>query len=456
MCPSRSTGISGLTLASAAADLASGNLSSIALTAECLERIGDPAGEGARAFIRTYEAQALGDARACDQMRARGIAPALLAGIPVSVKDLFDVGGETTTAGSVILSGAPKASTDALVVGRLRAAGAIIVGKTNMTEFAYSTLGLNPHYGTPRNPCDPARLPGGSSSGAAAAVAYGFSLASIGSDTGGSVRIPAAFCGVVGFKPTQSRIPRRGIFPLSSSLDSIGPIAASVECCAVLDAVMAGDEPRPIRELTVKGLRLAIPTRYLTEGLDPAVSRAYERALAHLRAGGAHTFDAPLAGLDVLDDIEALGGLIGPEAYAVHRPLLAKYRERYDPRVRARLEASANATAADYLAARSLRDVAIESLDEATRAFDAILAPTVAIVPPLLHDVDNDDDYRRINLKVRRNASVFNMLDRCALTLPCHEPGELPVGLMIVGEHGQDARLLSLGLAVEKLLSSTA
>ena len=259
--------------------------------------------------------------------------------------------GEPTMAGSVILSGAPNAPSDAVIVGRLRAAGAIIVGKTNMTEFAYSTLGLNPHYGTPRNPCDPARIPGGSSSGAAAAVAYGLSMASIGSDTGGSVRIPAAFCGLVGFKPTQGRIPRGGMFPLSLSLDSIGPIASSVACCALLDGVMAGEALRSLPEVPVRGLRLAIPTRYLTEGLDSAVGRAFESALARLRAAGARTVDSPLAGFDVLDEIEALGGVIGPEAYAVHRPLLGEQRERYDPRVRSRLEESSTVTAANYLAA---------------------------------------------------------------------------------------------------------
>jgi aspartyl-tRNA(Asn)/glutamyl-tRNA(Gln) amidotransferase subunit A len=440
----------------AAADLASGSVSSAALTAACLDRIKDIAGESARAFIRTYDAQALVAARASDQLRVHGITPSPLAGIPVSVKDLFDVAGDATTAGSGILSGAPHASSDAVVVGRLRAAGAIIVGKTNMTEFAYSTLGLNPHYGTPRNPYDPARVPGGSSFGAAAAVAYGFSMASIGSDTGGSVRIPGAFCGLVGFKPTQRRIPRAGMLPLSSSLDSIGPITSSVACCALLDAVMAGDALRPMGALPVSGLRLAIPTRYVTEGLDSAVGRAYERALARLRAAGARTVDTPLAGFDVLEEIEALGGVIGPEAYAVHRLLLARHRERYDPRVRSRLEDSATATAASYLVAITLRDVAVEAFDQSTRPFDAVLASTVAVVPPLPRDIDSDDDYRRINIKVRRNASAFNMLDRCALTLPCHEPGELPVGSMIVGERGQDTRLLSLGIAVEKVLMSTA
>ena len=443
-----------VTLAAAATDLASGRVNSVALTAGCLSRIKYSAGEGARSFIRTYDDHALAAADASDRMRAHGIVPSLLAGIPISVKDLFDVAGEPTTAGSVILSSAPSASSDAVVVRRLRAAGAIIVGKTNMTEFAYSTLGLNPHYGTPRNPCDPARIPGGSSSGAATAVAYGYSMASIGSDTGGSIRIPAAFCGAVGFKPTQSRIPRGGMFPLSRSLDSIGPIASSVACCAMLDAVMAGEAPSRVPTIPADGLRLAIPTQYLTVGLDQVVGRAYELALGRLSAAGVRLVETTLAGLDALDDIEALGGLIGPEAYAVHRPYLAQHRERYDPRVRSRLEESAHATAADYLAASSLRDTAIDALDWSTHGFDAVLAPTVAVAPPLFDELDTESNYRRVNRVVRRNAAAFNFLDRCALTLPCHEPGELPVGLMVVGERGQDARLLSVGMALERVLLS--
>lgn len=443
-----------MTLAATARDLANGRVNSVALTATCLDRIKDVAGEGTRTFIRTYGAHALAAADASDRLRAHGMTPSPLAGIPISIKDLFDVAGESTTAGSVFLSSAPKATSDAAVVRRLRAAGAIIVGKTNMTEFAYSTLGLNPHYGTPCNPCDPARIPGGSSSGAAVAVAHGFSMASIGSDTAGSVRIPAAYCGLVGFKPTQRRIPRGGMFPLSASLDSVGPIASSVACCALLDAVMAGEPPSPVPELPVDSLRLAIPTRYLTEGLDPAVGRAYERALARLSEVGARLVETSLAGFDVLDSMDALGGLIGPEAYAVHRPLLAQHREQYDPRVRSRLEESANTAAADYLTAAALRDTAIEVFDRSTRGFDAVLAPTVHVVPPRFDEVDTETSHRRVNRIVRRNAAVVNLLDRCALTLPCHEPGGLPVGLMVVGECGQDSRLLAVGAALGKVLSA--
>src|SRR5215469_9067384 len=231
------------TLRDLAAELAAGRTTSRALTEAALARIADPGGEGRRSFTRVYETAALATADAQDRLRGAGILLSPLAGLPVSVKDLFDVAGEATTAGSVALKDAPPAVADAPIVRRLRAAGAVIVGKTNMTEFAYSGVGINPHYGTPGNPYDRARVPGGSSSGAAVSVVDGCAAVAIGTDTGGSVRIPAALCGLVGFKPTQRRVPRDGAVPLSTTLDSIGPLARSVEDCAIVDAILAGEEP---------------------------------------------------------------------------------------------------------------------------------------------------------------------------------------------------------------------
>jgi aspartyl-tRNA(Asn)/glutamyl-tRNA(Gln) amidotransferase subunit A len=440
------------TLARLTADLTERRVSSVALTEACLERIEDSAGEGRRSIIRPYRTQALAAAASSDRLRSQGVVPSPLAGIPISIKDLFDVAGEPTAAGSVISAAFPKADRDALVVRRLRAAGAVIVGKSNMTEFAYSALGLNPHYGTPKNPVDPSRIPGGSSSGASAAVVYGCCAASIGSDTGGSVRIPAAFCGLVGLKPTQNHIPRDGTFPLSPSLDSLGPLAPSVACCALLDGIMAGAKCLSVVELPLAGLRFAIPTRYLIDGLDAAVAQTFDRALSRLSAAGARLCEQDFTEFDALEELEALGGLIAPEAFAVHRGLLAQHRDRYDPRVRSRLEAAAKISAADYIAAGSLRSLAIERFDRSTRPFDAVLAPTVPVVPPRFAEVESDAEYFRINRIVRRNASAFNSLDRCALTLPCRESNTLPVGLMVVGERNQDARLHSIGLAIERCL----
>lgn len=441
------------TLATLAHRLEAGRTTAVKLAETCLARIEDPAGEGGRAFTRVYRPQALAAALASDRLRAAGLRPGPLAGIPVSVKDLFDVAGEPTTAGSRLLRDAPPAAADAPIVARLRAAGAIIVGKTNMTEFAYSGLGLNPHYGTPANPHDPARIPGGSSSGAGVAGPYGFAAVSIGTDTGGSVRIPAAFNGVVGFKPTQNRVTRAGAVPLSTSQDTIGPLAASVACCALVDAVLAGEPPEPPPEPPVAGLRLAVPTRLLIEGLDTPVATAFAAALKRLADAGARVIEAAFPELDLLVEVARHGGVVAPEAHAWHRELLARGAALYDQRVRSRIEAGAALSAADYIAARQARRAAIAAFDRATAPFDAVLCPTVAIVPPRLDELADDEAYVRINALVLRNTSVFNVLDRPAVSLPCQPPGSLPVGLMAVGERGADRRLLGLAAALERALA---
>lgn len=432
--------------------LAAGETTSTALTEACLARIEDPAGQGGKAFTRVYRTQALAAAAAADALRAAGVAGGPLAGIPISVKDLFDVAGEPTTAGSVVLAGAPPAAADSPVVARLKAAGAVLVGKTNMTEFAYSGVGVNPHYGTPGNAHDVTRVPGGSSAGAGVAVPYGFSAASIGSDTGGSVRIPAAFNGVVGFKPSQSRVPRDGVVPLSRSQDCIGPLAPTVDCCALVDAVMAGEAPQPLPDLPLAGLRFAVPTRFLVEGLDDQVAAAFARALKTLSAAGARVVETDLPNLSILPDFLRRGGLVGPEAYAWHRDLLARDGSRYDPRVLARITPMGQHLTADYLEALDLRQAMMASADRTTAAFDALLCPTVAIVPPRLDEVATDEDFHRLNQLILRNTSVFNILDRSVVSVPCHEPGALPVGLMVVGERLGDRRTLTVARAIEGAL----
>jgi aspartyl-tRNA(Asn)/glutamyl-tRNA(Gln) amidotransferase subunit A len=435
-----------------ARQLAAGETTSTALTEACLARIEDPAGQGAKAFTRVYRTQARAAAAAADALRAAGVAGGPLAGIPISVKDLFDVAGETTTAGSVVLADAAPATADSPVVARLRAAGAVIVGKTNMTEFAYSGVGVNPHYGTPGNAHDVTRIPGGSSAGAGVAVPCGFSAASIGSDTGGSVRIPAAFNGVVGFKPSQVRVPRDGVVPLSRSQDCLGPLAPTVDCCALVDAVMAGEVPQALPDLALAGLRFAVPTRLLVDGLDDQVAAAFARALKTLSAAGARIVDIDLPVLSLLPDFGRRGGLVGPEAYAWHRDLLARDGARYDPRVLARITPMGQHLTADYLDALDLRQVMMASADRTTAAFDALLCPTVAIVPPRLDEVAADDDFHRLNVLILRNTSVFNILDRPSATVPCHEPGRLPVGLMVVGERLADRRTLTVARAIEGAL----
>jgi len=242
-----------------AADLAAGRTSSRELVEAALTRIADPTGEGARTFVKVYADSARAAADAQDALRRAGYVASPLAGLPVSIKDLFDVAGEVTLAGSKALDDRPPAAGDCPVVARLRAAGAVLVGRTNMTEFAFSGVGINPHYGTPGNPHDRSLVPGGSSSGAAVSVGDGQAVVAIGSDTGGSVRIPAALCGLTGFKPTQYRVSRDGVAPLSTTLDSIGPLANSIACCAIADAVMAGEPPEPPAAAPVAGMRLAVP-----------------------------------------------------------------------------------------------------------------------------------------------------------------------------------------------------
>ena len=428
-------------------------MTATALARAALERIDDPSGEGARSFTRIYREAALAAASESDRRLASGEARAL-EGLPLSIKDLFDVAGETTLAGSVVLQGAAPAAADAVIVRRLRAGGAVILGKTNMTEFAYSGLGLNPHYGTPANPFDPARVPGGSSAGAGAAVAYGFCAGSIGTDTGGSVRIPAAFCGLTGFKPTQKAVPLDGAFLLSASLDSIGPLACRVADCALLHGILAGEtRPSPPACPSVRGMRFLLPANsVLTDRLDPEVARAFAASLARLSAAGAEITERSSPALALLPAIAALGGVAPPEALSVHRSLLAAGAGRYDPRVRVRLEAAAATLAVDYLEARARRDQAIRAFDAETAPFDAVICPTVAVLPPRFDALVEDAAYAAMNGLVLRNTAAFNMLDRCALSLPCHEPGRLPVGLMLVGETGGDRRLLETGCAVERAL----
>ncbi|HJS31467.1 MAG TPA: amidase, partial [Alphaproteobacteria bacterium] len=317
---------------------------------QALARIADSAGEGGRAFLRVWPGRARAAADAADALAAAGAERGPLAGRIVSIKDLLDIKGEPTTAGSVVLRDAPPAMSDAPVVARLAAAGAAIVGKTNMTEFAYSGVGINPHYGTPGNPYDRARIPGGSSSGAAVAVADGMCEIAIGSDTGGSVRLPAALCGIVGFKPTARRVPTKGALPLSTSLDSIGPLARSVADCTIADAVLAGEAPSVAPPMALDGVRLLLATTTVLDGLDAAVSADFARALTRLSDSGARIVERKLELIERMAEANAGGGFAAAEAYAWHRNLLARHAEEYDPRVRARIERGKNMSAADYIA----------------------------------------------------------------------------------------------------------
>ena len=446
------------TITQLAADLAAGRTTSRKLTEEALARIADPKGEGQRAFVKVWKNQALAAADASDGLRKAGLVPSPLAGIPVSIKNLCDVAGETTLSGSKALDDAKPATEDAPVVARLRAAGAVIVGSTNMSEFAFSGVGFNPHYGTPGNPADRARVPGGSSAGAAVSVADRMAVAALGTDTGGSVRIPAAVCGVVGFKPTARRVPIDGVVPLSTSLDSIGPLANSVEDCAIVDAVFAGELGKgPISvpdAAPLAGLRFAIPKHFVMDELDATVAKAFERACKALAAKGVKIEEIDLAELNELPTINAKGGFAASEAYAWHKDLIARRGNVYDPFVHSRIMRGKDMTAADYIELLARRADLCRRVSAITSNYDAVIMPTCAIVAPTIEEISTPDGFTKKNLLLLRNTTVGNFLDRCGISLPCHAQGELPVGFMLMGEAMADKRVLAMARPVAAVVAA--
>jgi aspartyl-tRNA(Asn)/glutamyl-tRNA(Gln) amidotransferase subunit A len=452
-----------LTLAHWRAELAAGRTTSRALTELALAAATNGS-EAAATFTAVHAAGARATADAVDLQRAAGVPLPPLAGIPISIKDLFDEAGQVTRAGSRVLDGAPPATADSPVLQRLRAAGAVIVGRTNMTEFAYSGLGLNPHYGTPRNPwdrgCDggTGRIPGGSSSGAAVSVTDGMAAAAIGTDTGGSVRIPSALCGLTGFKPTARRVPITGVLPLSPTLDSIGPLAHSVACCTLLYEVLACETVAPLLPAALAGLSLALPKTLVFDGIDATVAAAFDAACRALSAAGVRIVEIEMPEFNELAHINRLGGFAAAEAWAWHAPLLAKSEAGYDPRVAVRIRRGAGMSAADYITLQADRRRWIAAVRQRladTNAFTMIL-PTVPVVAPAIAPLQASDElYGSTNLLILRNPSVINFLDGCALSLPCHAPGTAPVGLMLAAVAGHDARLLAIGAAVETVLAAS-
>jgi aspartyl-tRNA(Asn)/glutamyl-tRNA(Gln) amidotransferase subunit A len=443
------------TLSSLARDLASGATTSRKLVEACLERIEDPAGEGARAFIRVDAARARAAGDAMDTVRRAGAAPSPYAGIPIAIKDLADIAGEVTTAGSRALADAPPAKSDAPSVARLRRAGFVFIGRANMTEFAYSGLGINPHYGTPASPWSRAerRVPGGSSSGSGVAVADGMSYGALGTDTGGSCRVPATFNGVVGWKPTARRVPIDGVVPLSKSLDSIGPIARTVDCCAIMDAIFANETPAPLPPVPVKGIRLLVPETAVLDSLDSHVAGDFDAALGRLSAAGAAITRAPLPVLKRILEMTDKGGISGAESYAWHRELIGRRRADYDQRVLTRILRGAEQDAAFYIDLLERRSAAITAYNEATADFDAVIMPTTAIIAPRIDEVGASDDvYVRTNLMILRNPMMFNILDCCGISIPMHRPSDAPTGFMVIGQGGTDRRTLSISAAIEAVL----
>ena len=442
------------TIASLADDLEAGRTSARKLVEDCLARIADPDGEGQRTFIHVDKHAALEAADAMDALRRANAAPSRFAGIPVSIKDLFDIKGQVTRAGSRALEDSAPADADAPVVARLRQAGFIVIGRTNMTEFAFSGIGINPHYGTPKGAWkrSEGHIPGGSSSGAAVSVVDGMAHGALGTDTGGSCRIPAAYNGIVGYKPTQRRIPLEGGVPLSFSLDSYGPLARSVSCCAILDAILADEPVTPLRKRPVRGARLAVPTTIVLDELDDAVAQTFERNLNTLSKLGADIEHIEMP--EFLDSItmNSKGGFAAAESYAWHRYLLTSKGDVYDPRVSARILRGEAISAADYIDLMQARRSLIARANARLAPYDALVLPTTANTPPRIADLADDKAFARENVRSLRNPSLINLIDGCAISLPAHRDGEVPLGLMLAGAGGADQRIFELAAALESVI----
>jgi aspartyl-tRNA(Asn)/glutamyl-tRNA(Gln) amidotransferase subunit A len=442
------------TLAALASDLETGRTSARKLVEDCLERIADPAGEGSRAFIHVDKNAALAAADAMDRLRKVSAAPSRFAGIPVSIKDLFDIKGQVTRAGSRALEDSAPAEADAPAVARLRRAGFVVIGRTNMTEFAFSGIGINPHYGTPKGAWQRSvgHIPGGSSSGAAVSIVDRMAYGALGTDTGGSCRIPAAYNGIVGYKPTQSRVPLDGGVPLSFTLDSFGPLANTVQCCATLDAVLA-DEPMPVvRPRPTRGMHLAVPTTVALDDLDDAVAKTFERALEALSRAGAHIERIEVPEFLDVGVMNTKGGFAAAESYAWHRYLLTSKGDVYDPRVAARILRGEGVSAADYIDLVNARRSLIARAVVRLAPYDALVMPTTANTPPRIADLADDKAFTGANLRSLRNCSLINMIDGCAISIPVHREGEVPVGLMLASFGGADRRIFELAAEVEAVI----
>lgn len=428
-----------------------------ALVERQIARVTDPTGEGSRTFLSLDTAAVKHAAVASHQRFTQGSARPL-EGITIAIKDLFDVTGEITGAGSNVLRSRSAATEDCAAVARLRNSGAIIFGRNNMVEFAYSGVGINPHFGTPRNVWGRkgdggGRVPGGSSSGGGVAVADGMAVAALGSDTGGSVRVPAALNGVCGFKPTAVRVPVTGTIPLSVTLDSVGPIANSVDCCARVDAVLAGEIYAPSLLLSLQGVRLLKPDSQIWRELDPEVEASVNAALDKLSSAGAEIVDETL---NPLEELFGRPGFVAAEALDWHEANINVKGEGYDPRVWLRMQTGRDVTRGQYSAAVAYRRFWIDRMNLALAAYDAVICPTVAcIAPEIAPLIANDDLFFKTNARILRNTAWVNFLDGCALTMPCHQIGGAPVGLQLVGVHGRDHAILTLGLGCEAVLSRT-
>ena len=435
--------------------LDSGGVSTRELVLDCLNKIKCSNGQGANAFLLVNEAEALASADSQDILRKAVVPIGPLAGVTISIKDLFDVVGQVTTSGSKVLRANAPALQDAEVIAKLRQAGSIFMGRTNMTEFAYSGLGINPHYGTPLNPFDrnTQRISGGSTSGGAISVSDGMVSIALGSDTGGSCRIPAALCGLVGYKSTARRYSMKGVLPLSKSLDSIGVIASSVDCCRRVDGVLAEASTSKMPSIALKNLKVGVLRNEVLNGMDEVVERAYLKALNALIIAGVsiHTVDST-----IISEVVALQGqqkIVSVEAYANLEGVMTKSFGDIDPRVSSRISKGKEVSSATYIQIVNERARLIAMWGHEFSNDDIWIMPTVPVIAPKMSDFENDNEYFRLNGLILRNPGIFNFLDGCAISIPCHGLESAPVGLMLVSPGGNDEKLLAIASLLESVIS---
>ncbi len=439
--------------------LQAGETTAVALATHYLDKIQQHWDQSV--FITVTRDRALADAQASDARRSKGNLLSPWDGIPIAWKDLFDTKGNTTTAGSIVYAKAKPATRDATVVAACRDLGLVCLGKTNLTEFAYSGLGLNPHYGTPVNPCSDAvpRAPGGSSAGSAVAVAAGLAPVAIGTDTAGSVRVPASFCGLTGFKSSQNRYSKTGVFPLSSSLDSLGPLALCVDDLIVMDALMRGRSAAPIVDVDLAGLKILIPETIVFDDIDADVATCFDEAVNRLRTAGIHVSRAPFPIFQQIMDLFAAHGTpTVAEAATFHGSLLASEQaEQMDQRVRTRMMTASGFSAQDYITLQWERE---RLQEEVAIALDdrCLLFPTVAMTAPALAPLEADDDlFATTNLKVLRNTMLGNFLGMPGVSLPIGvDTNGLPIGALISAPYGADDRILAVAKAIEPVMQIAA
>ena len=437
--------------------LCSCEASPVALTEYLLGKI-----EASRAdniFLQVTRDRAMNEAQASAERLAAGRPLSALDGVPIALKDLIDLAGERTTAGSSLYLNAPLKTADAPVVSNLIAAGMVTLGKTNLTEFAYSGIGLNPHFGTPHNPHSPdiPVAPGGSSSGSAVAVASGLVPCAIGSDTGGSVRVPAAFNGLVGYKSSEGRIDKRAVFPLSDTHDTLGPLARSVEDCIALDLAMRGAVTSEVRRRPVADLKLVVPQDIVLDELEPAVAKNFEASLVTLETAGAIIVRSPLTALtQIANMVSEIGSITAAEAYFEHRALMnSADKDKVDARVIARIAMGANMSAADLIALQRARIQLVAEVK--AQIGDGLIAmPTTPLVAPQIEPLENDVElFHKTNLRALRNTALGNFLNLPGLALPNGtDTNGLPTSLLISAQGGEDDRLLGYGLEIERALAA--